>query len=380
MTDTALTDLSPLEAMRSIIQRIATGPELSKNLSLEETCYGMEQILQGHIDPAQAAIFLIALRMKRETDDENKGILQAIRNNTQRVTAKVDHVIDIADPYNGNNRTLSAAPFLPAVLGALGCPTISHGLDSVSPKHGLTYRHIFQAAGIPVDLTPQQAADKLSKKDIGWAYIDQAQFCPQLHDLVDFRTLVVKRTALTTVEVMAGPIQGQLGTHLVTGYVHKPYARVYAMLARHAGFDSALIVRGTEGGIIPSLRQKALMYYYHDQGEEHSFEVLPQDLGIEQPLRANPIPNELSELSSRTDSDPTSTDHLENAAKLAADAGIQVLNGKKNSTRDAIIYGAALILWQQKRYPDVQSASQAVTKTIDSGLAKAHFEKAQQPS
>ena len=380
MTDTAITDLPPLDAMRAIIQRIATGPELSKNLTIEETCYGMDQILQGTIDPAQAAIFLIALRMKRETDDENKGILQAIRKNTQRVTAKVDHVIDIADPYNGNNRTLSAAPFLPAVLSALGCPTISHGLESVSPKHGLTYRYIFQAAGIPVDLTPQQAADKLAEKDVGWAYIDQAQFCPRLHDLVDFRTLVVKRTALTTAEVMAEPISGQLGTHLVTGYVHKPYARVYAMLARHAGFDSALIVRGTEGGIIPSLRQKALMYYYHDQGEEQSFEVTPEELGIQQTIRANPIPNELSDLSSRTGTSPSTTENLETAAKLAAEAGIQALNGTKNGSRDAIIYGAALILWQQKRYPDIQLAARAVTEIIDNGLAMTHFENARKIS
>ena len=51
----------------SIIQRIATGPELSKNIETEEAKVAMSAILSGEIDEVQTAIFLIALRMKRET-------------------------------------------------------------------------------------------------------------------------------------------------------------------------------------------------------------------------------------------------------------------------------------------------------------------------
>jgi uroporphyrin-III C-methyltransferase/precorrin-2 dehydrogenase/sirohydrochlorin ferrochelatase len=41
--------------------------------------------------------------------------------------------------------------------------------------------------------------------------------------------------------------------------VHKPYPRIYALLARHAGFDSALIVRGVEGSVIPLLSHDHLV-------------------------------------------------------------------------------------------------------------------------
>jgi anthranilate phosphoribosyltransferase len=68
--------------MRSIIQRIATGPELSKDISVEEARLGMQAILDGEVDPVQAGIFLIALRMKRETDDEQRGVLDAVRDAT----------------------------------------------------------------------------------------------------------------------------------------------------------------------------------------------------------------------------------------------------------------------------------------------------------
>ena len=66
--------------MRSIIQRIATGPHMSKDITTEEARAGMRAILEGDIDEVQAALFLIALRMKRETDDENIGVLDGIRD------------------------------------------------------------------------------------------------------------------------------------------------------------------------------------------------------------------------------------------------------------------------------------------------------------
>ena len=57
----------PKLAMRSYIQRIATGPEYSKDISFAEARDAMNHILDGSADPVQAGIFLIALRMKRET-------------------------------------------------------------------------------------------------------------------------------------------------------------------------------------------------------------------------------------------------------------------------------------------------------------------------
>ena len=90
--------------MRSVIQRIATGPEMSKDISRDEARVAMRAILEGQVDPVQAGIFLIALRMKRETDEENIGILEALREAGETVTAGVDVLIDIADPYDGFTR------------------------------------------------------------------------------------------------------------------------------------------------------------------------------------------------------------------------------------------------------------------------------------
>ena len=73
--------------MHSVIQRVATGPELSKNISYDEARSVMNALLDGTADPVQAAVFLIGLRMKRETNDELKGVLDALRDATVQVVA-----------------------------------------------------------------------------------------------------------------------------------------------------------------------------------------------------------------------------------------------------------------------------------------------------
>ena len=371
----ALLQKDPKTIMRSIIQRIATGPDMSKDISLEEARAGIRAVLDGAVDPVQAGIFLIALRMKRETDDENKGILDGIRDKSISVTADVDVVLDISDPYNGYNRTLPAAPFLPAVLSACGVATVSHGVETMSPKFGITHHRVLKAAGKDINLSVQQAADQISDENIGWAYVDQKAYCPALHDLTKLRSNIVKRQAITTVEVLTGPVRGKSKTHYMSGYVHKPYTRVYAMLARHADFDGCLMIRGVEGGITPSLRQSGKVFYYHDKGEEQAQDFNPTDLGIEQTVRATPLPEELPP--APESEDVSASFDAVAVAKMAADAGIAALNGTKGSTYDALVYSAAIALWHLKKYADIKDAANKVREVLDNGNALQHFGAAQ---
>jgi len=375
VTDVTPEQMSDAEtAMRSYLQRIATGPELSKDISLEETRHGMGLILDGKADPVQAGIFLIALRMKRESDDETRGMLEAIREATVRVGADVDDVLDMADPYDGYNRTLPASPFLPAVLAACGVPAFSHGVRSVGPKFGATHHQVLHAAGIAVDDSPQRVAARLEDPAIGWGYVDQSRFCPKLYALTELRRLMVKRPAITTTEVLAGPIKGK-STHLVTGFVHKPYPRIYALLARHAGYDSALLVRGTEGGIIPSLRQTGKIWHYHQQGDVQEVDFKPEALGINQALRAVPLPEHLPGYRKKTDGGASRVDASAIAAE-AARVGIDALEGKPGATCDSLVYGATLCLWHLNRHRSLSEAANAVREVLQSGKALKHFNEA----
>lgn len=358
--------------MRKCIQKVATGPEYSKDLDLEEAKAAMLTIINGEADPVQTAIFFIALRMKRETDEENAGILEALVETMVKTTASVDEVIDICDPYDGYTRGVPASPFVPAVLAALGLNAVSHGLNEVGPKGGSTFHKVYKAAGLRVDMTPEEAAQQIA--DIGWAYVDQSRFAPKLHDLIPLRQRIIKRQVLTTVETMLGPIRGKNKTHLMGGYVHKAYPPIYEALARHSGFDSAMFVRGVEGGVIPSLQQPGRLFYYHGDNTLQQRDLSPADVQIDADKRAVPIPENLppapqgDQIAAKYDSDAL--------AKVSAEMGQAALAGKKGLMYDSLVYSGAICLTHLGRFDDIGAAANAVREVLDSGAALEKFSAA----
>lgn len=359
--------------MRGYLQKIATGPEMSQDLSEDEARNAMALILEGNVHPVQAGVFLIALRMKRETDAENNGVLTAIREATHAAVAPVDDMIDISEPYDGFLRHLPASPFLPAVVAACGMPALSHGLQRIGPKFGVTHREILHAAGAAVDLAPADAAARIAAPDIGWAYVDQRRACPALHDLVALRDLIVKRPCITTVEGLAGAVRACGRTHLIRGYVHEGYKAVYQTLARHAGYASALVIRGMEGGVIPLLNKAVICCGYDTGGNGFEYALDPDELALGDLPRAVPLPDNIvrSTTKGRQPEDAAASNSA--MAQAAAAEGLQALEGRPGITRDSLIYAAAAFLRHVDRYASLPEAAAAVRDALDSGRALTRF-------
>lgn len=339
-------------AMPTLIQRIATGPKLSKDLSRDQARCGLSEILAARAHPAQAAIFLIALRMKRESDEENLGMLDALLGACERVFAEVPLLVDVSEPYDGFCRVLPVSAFLPAVLAACRVPAVSHGVPSLGPKYGVTHAQTLAAAGLPVDLSCDQARARIESPRVGWCYVDQSEFCPPLFALGELRHLMVKRTALSTLERVLAPVRAHGRTHLLAGYVHTAYPSVYAALARQAGFDDATLVRGTEGGVVPSLRQPGQAYRTASNGELEHLTLAPVDAGIVRKTRGITAPG-----------------HSNDLARLTADAALQALEGRAGPARDALSYAAGVALWQVERADSLAAGAKMARRAIDSGAA-----------
>lgn len=353
------------------IAKVATGPEYSKDLSYDEAYAAMKYILSDDADPVQSAVFFIALRMKRETDDENRGILQALLDTKSTPQVAVDHLIDLSDPYDGYIRGMPVTPFLPAVFAACGYPTVAHGLNEVGPKFGATHYKILKAAGRAIDVSLEQGKANLENPELGWTYIDQSVFCPKLHDMVTLRQRMIKRQVMTTVEVLTKPYEAQGQTHILTGYVHKAYPPIYSSLARHAGFNSMVLVRGVEGGVTPSLKQPGRYFRYLDGGAEEQIDTNPADLNIIQDSRNVPLPEDLADIEENR-----SPERIEELAARSAEAGLDALKGAKGAARDSLIYTGAMMLQHLEKI-DLQNAGAKIAQVLDSGAALNRFEQHQ---
>jgi anthranilate phosphoribosyltransferase len=367
-----MNDFNPQLHLRQCIQKVATGPDYSKDLSFEEARDAMRAMLLPETDPVQTSIFFIALRMKRETDEENRGILQALIEGSQHATAEVDELVDLSDPYDGYARGVPASPFLPAVLAALGVNAVSHGLEVVGPKFGATHHRVLRAAGLDVNLSVETAAKQVT--DIGWAYVDQQQFAPALHALMPLRKRMVKRQVLNTVESLLGPIRARHKTHFMSGYVHKAYPPIYAALAHQAGFDSAMFMRGVEGGTIPSLQQAGRLFSYYANGELEQRDLSPDDVSIQATSRAVPLPADLPEPPVE-EGVMLSVDGNALAA-ASASQGLAALGGKQGMMYDSLVYAGAIALTHLQRFKAMPEAAEAVRGVLDSGAALERFKAA----
>lgn len=365
--------------MRSYLQRVATGPEMSKPISREAARDAMNLIIDGRVDAVQAGIYLIAMRMKRETDDENLGSLDALLGAVDGQVVEGDELIDIADPFNGYARGVPATPFLAPVLAACGLNAYSHGLRAVGPKYGVTHHMVYAAAGIPVDLSPAEVAARIAGRRIGWGYIDQSQYFPKLHHLVELRGQMVKRSCLTTLEVLLGPLRATGKTHLMTGYVHKAYPPVYSLLAREAGYHGAMIVRGVEGGCIPSLTQPAKFFQYHGGGADRAIRITPEQAGIHQSARMIPIPPQLlretpvDAADGAADAGIVTPQDTRQTAMYCVELGMAALAGEGGAMRDSLIYGGAICLLHSGRVSDLGDGAAQVRTALDSGAALERF-------
>lgn len=354
--------------MRPILQKIATGPELSKDISIDEAYSGANSVLRGEVNPVQAGLFFIALRMKRETNDELLGVQRALLEATQQTEVAVDELVEVTDPFNGYARGLPISAFLAPVMAACGVPTVCHGVKAVGPKYGVTQHKVLAAAGYDVNLSLASVADRITESDIGWAYLDQSVSCPGLHQLLELRDLMVKRTCLTTIEVALKPFSAKKRTHLLTGYVHKPYPPIYTMLARHAGYQSAMIVRGVEGGVIPSLQQPSKAVQFYEDSADKELRIEPAMAGIENAShRALPLP---AELTSSTEGNETI--NVDAIADAAARAGEAALRGNRGLAYDSLVYSGALLLAHVKQKP-IKECAQFIRAVLDSGAAEARF-------
>ena len=249
---------------------------------------------------------------------------------------------------------------------------MSSGAQQVGPKYGITHRQVLEAAGVSVELVPAAAAMQLADPTCGWAYVDQRYACPSLHQLVDLRSRIVKRPLLTTLEVLLAPVLGRQSTHLVTGYVHKPYPPIYTMLARRAGFASAAIIRGVEGGVIASLNQPSKLVRYTADHDNEEIRLDPALAGINSHTRAVPLPDK--SLAVSTQSELLNEDEMYRRALATAQAGRSALAGTPGPMFDSLIYGAAVCLIHRGVENSLKDASATVRSVLDSGQATARFD------
>jgi anthranilate phosphoribosyltransferase len=324
-----------------------------RDLNYQEAREVAEAGFSGSLHPILFAAFLEGQRLKGETHQENMAFFEVMWNQAQRVQTNLPLIIDLADSYDGCNRTRSYTPFIAALLGSCGYPTICHSPINMGPKWGVTSEQILRACHKKTQRSLKQTEDELLRTDIQWSFATQEVFNPGLMAFKQLRTEMVKRPFISTFEKLLQPLRAINGNHIVVGYTHTPYRdKVAKILLEDPQTPAAIIMRGTEGSTQISMNKSTLFSCVKANSISQG-QVEPTEFGLES-LNITP------------DKSLTAQD--------SAEAGLGALRGEKGPAREHMLYFCSFILDQF----ELESKPNAMVKlkhSLDAGIALSHFEK-----
>jgi anthranilate phosphoribosyltransferase len=318
-----------------------------RDLSEDQARAAMAEILEGAATAAQIAGFIVALRMKGETVGELTGLLQAMRDASERVVlADLDGVVDIVGTGGDRSHSVNVSTMAAIVAAGAGARVCKHGNRAASSACGSA--DVLEALGVVIDLGPAGVARCVERAGMGFC------FAPRFHGAMRHAGPTRRELGVPTVFNFLGPLANPAGVRrYVVGVSDATMAVRMAEVLAAAGSVRAFIVHGGDGLDEITITTTSNVVELID-GEVHQITVDPADHGLG--------PASLADL---------------RGGDAAANASVvhQVLAGDRGPHRDIVVLNAAAGLVAAGSAPDYEAGIAAARSAIDDGRAAAALDR-----
>ncbi|WP_317930373.1 anthranilate phosphoribosyltransferase [Halioxenophilus sp. WMMB6] len=245
-----------------------------RNLTTEAMSAVMTQIMTGQATDAQIGGFLVALRMKGETVDEITGAAQVMRQLATRVEINAEHLVDTCGTGGDGANLFNISTAAAFVVAAAGGHVAKHGNRSVSSSTGSA--DLLEAAGVNLNLTPEQVARAVSELGVGF------MFAPAHHSAMKYAIGPRKELGLRTVFNVLGPLTNPAGVkRQVLGVFSAELCRPLAEVLARLGSEHVLVVHASDGLDEISIAADTQVAELK-QGEITEYTINPRDFGLQQ--------------------------------------------------------------------------------------------------
>lgn len=245
------------------IRALGKGKNGARDLTEQEAREALEMILRDEVEPVQLGAFMMLMRVKEETPQEVAGFVRAVRS-TITLPDSLPRVDLDWSSYAGKRRQLPWFILSVLLLAQNGVRTLMHGASGHTAGRLYT-RDILTQLGITPSQSLTQASQQLGESN--FAYIDLAQLCPKLQQVMDLRPLFGLRSPVHTVARMINPLNAP---YSMQGIFHPGYQTIHQGAALCLGQPHAAIMKG-EGGEIernPDMECKVFTTSNGDAGVE----------------------------------------------------------------------------------------------------------------
>ncbi len=330
-----------MDTFKPFIAKVATGAALSA----PEAKDAFDTILAGEVTPAQAAGFLMALRVRGETTAEIEGAVTALRSRMLRVEAP-EGAMDIVGTGGDNAGTYNVSTLASIIVAACGVTVAKHGNRAASSKTGTA--DALGMLGVKVGLEPQAVEACLAKAGIAF------MFAPTHH--ASMRNVAPVRVELGTRTIfnLIGPLSNPAGVkRQLLGAFAGSWLVPMVEVLRTLGSERVWAVHGSDGLDEITTTGPTQVVALED-GKIRSFTVTPDEAGL--PRAA------LEDLKG-------------GAPEQNARAIIDVLEGARNAFRDIAVLNAAASLVVAGKAASLKDGAERAAAALDKGEARGALQR-----
>ncbi len=255
----------------NIQQALATVIE-GNNLSREEMTAVMKQIMTGEATDAQIGGFLVALRLKGETVDEVTAAATVMRELATGVEVSHPNLVDIVGTGGDGSSTFNVSTASMFVVAAAGGVVAKHGNRSVSSKSGSA--DLLEAAGVRLDLTPEQVAECINATGLGF------MFALMHHSAMKYAIGPRKEMGIRSIFNVLGPLTNPAGAqNMLLGVYDKKWVKPLAEVLQKLGSNHVMVMHSEDGMDEISIGANTHCCELKD-GKINCYSINPEDYGI----------------------------------------------------------------------------------------------------
>lgn len=328
------------EAIQKIVDK--------QDLTYDEACTVMNEIMSGETSQTQNAAFLAALSTKStkaETIDEISGCAAAMRAHATPVSHPGMEVLEIVGTGGDNAKTFNISTTSALVIAAGGVKVAKHGNRSASSNSGAA--DCLEALGVNLDQDPAKCLDLLNT--VGICFL----FAQKYHTSMKYVGAIRKELGIRTVFNILGPLTNPAEPELqlmgvYDEYLVEPLAKVLTSL----GVRHGMVVYGRDRLDEISACGPTTVCELKD-GYYRSAVITPEDFGLTRCAKA----------------DLVGGTPAENAAITRA-----VLSREQSPRRTAVVLNAGAGLFLGGKAATLADGVKLAGELIDSGAAKQTLE------
>ncbi len=232
----------------------------------------MRTIMSGEATPAQIGGFLIGLRMKGETVEEIAAAAKVMRELATPVNVGATHLIDTCGTGGDASSTFNISTASAFVVAAAGGRVAKHGNRSFSSRSGSA--DVLEAAGVNLDLTPEQVAQCVEQVGVGF------MFAPRHHGAMKHAIGPRREMGVRTIFNVLGPLTNPAAApNQVLGVFSDEWVEPLAHVLQRLGSDHVLVVHAEDGLDEISIGASTHIAELKN-GEVRDYFITPEEFGI----------------------------------------------------------------------------------------------------